>query len=235
MLFRDSQASAPTFETDDLTIKMRINCLFISCLLTLAACSSDTEKRLPILGEREPVEKTVDGKTVVDTIYQTIPAFSFINQDSSVVTEKNFEGRIFVADFFFTSCTSICPIMHRNMLKVYEKFKDNKEVGILSHTIDFKYDTPSKLKSYAEKLGITGDQWQFVKGTKDSVYTLAEKNYLVAVAEDKAAPDGFVHQGWFILVDKDKRLRGAYDGTKKEAVDQLITDMEILLEEYDEK
>jgi protein SCO1 len=208
---------------------MKLNQLIAACFI-LAACNS-TEKKLPILGEREPVEKVVDGKTVVDTIYQTIPAFSFLNQDSVLLTDKAFNGKIYVADFFFTSCTSICPIMHRNMLKVYEEFKGNNEVGILSHTIDFKYDTPSRLKAYAEKLGISGNQWQFVKGSKDSVYALAEKNYLVAVAEDKAAADGFVHQGWFILVDKQKRLRGAYDGTKADQVEKLIGDMKILLKE----
>jgi protein SCO1/2 len=200
----------------------------------LASCSNNAEKRLPILGEREPVEKVVDGKTVVDTVYQTIPAFTFWNQDSAIVSEKDFEGKVFVADFFFTSCTSICPTMHRNMLKVYEEFKGSKDVGILSHTIDFKYDTPSKLKSYAEKLGISGNQWQFVKGSKDSIYTLAEKSYLVAVAEDKSATDGFIHQGWFILVDKHKRLRGAYDGTKAEQTELLIEDMKILLKEESE-
>lgn len=210
---------------------MKVNPFLAASFLLLAACS-DTEKRLPILGEREPVEKVVDGKTVTDTVYQTIPAFRFVNQDSVIITEKDLAGKIFVADFFFTSCTSICPIMHRNMLKVYEEFKGNKEVGILSHTIDFKYDTPSRLKSYSEKLGINGDQWQFLKGSKDSVYTLAEKNYLVAVSQDSTAADGFVHQGWFILVDKDKRLRGAYDGTKADQVDQLIQDMHTLLKEY---
>jgi protein SCO1 len=210
---------------------MKITFAVASILLFIAGCKNDTEKRLPILGEREPVEKTVNGQTVIDTIYQTIPAFSFLNQDSTLITDKDFEGKIYVADFFFTSCTSICPVMHRNMLKVYEEFKDNKEVGILSHTIDFKYDTPSKLKRYATKLGITGNQWQFAKGSKDSVYSLAEKNYLVAVAEDKSARDGFIHQGWFVLVDKQKRLRGAYDGTKADQVDQLIADMKILLAE----
>ena len=209
---------------------MKSKIILAASIFFLASCS-DTEKRLPILGEREPVEKVVDGKTITDTIYQTIPAFNFVNQDSAIVTEKDFEGKVYVADFFFTSCTSICPIMHRNMLKVYNEFKDNGEVGILSHTIDFKYDTPSRLKSYAEKLGIEGNQWQFVKGTKDSVYTLAEKSYLVAVSEDSTATDGFIHQGWFILVDKQKRLRGAYDGTKEEQVDQLIQDMKTLLKE----
>lgn len=197
----------------------------------LAACKNDTEKRLPILGEREPVEKQVNGKTITDTIYQTIPDFNFINQDSASITNRDFDGKIYVADFFFTSCTSICPIMHRNMLNVYNEFQGNEQVKILSHTIDFKYDTPSKLKDYAEKLGVTGDQWQFVKGTKDSVYRLAEKNYLVAVSEDSTARDGFIHQGWFILVDKKRRLRGAYDGTKPDQVDQLIADMKTLLKE----
>ena len=122
--------------------------------------------------------------------------------------------------------------MHRNMLTVYKEFKNNKEVKILSHSIDSKYDTPSKLKKYATKLGISGNQWEFVRGSRDSIYTIAEKSYLTSVGEDKAAPDGFIHQGWFILVDKEKRLRGAYDGTNDEQVKQLITDMHTLLKEY---
>ncbi|WP_207425489.1 SCO family protein [Pedobacter sp. SYSU D00535] len=211
---------------------MRLNFIIAASLLALAACSGENKQKLPILGQREPVEKTVNGETVVDTIYQTVPAFSFINQDSAVVSDKDFNGKIYVTDFFFTSCPSICPVMHRNMLKVYEKFKGNDEVKLLSHTIDFKYDTPAKLKEYATKLGVSGNQWEFVRGTKDSVYTLAEKSYMVAVNEDKQAPGGFVHQGWFILVDKDKRLRGAYDGTNAEQVEQLMKDMEVLLEEY---
>ncbi|MBC7916052.1 MAG: SCO family protein [Pyrinomonadaceae bacterium] len=211
---------------------MRIKSIIAGSIIFLAACSDKADTRLPILGECEPVEKVVNGKTVTDTIYQTIPAFSFINQDSITVTEKDFEGKIYVADFFFTSCTSICPVMHRNMLKVYQEFKDKKDVGIVSHTIDFKYDSPSRLKTYAEKLGISGNQWQFLKGTKDSIYTLAQKNYLVAASEDKNATDGFIHQGWFILVDKEKRLRGAYDGTDPEQVEQLIVDMKTLLKEY---
>ncbi|WP_374164163.1 SCO family protein [Arcticibacter sp. MXS-1] len=200
--------------------------------ILLSACNSADQKKLPILGNREPVQKIVNGKTVTDTVYQTIPAFSFINQDSAQVTNKDFDGKIYVADFFFTSCPSICPVMHRNMLKVYEKFKDNPEVMIASHTIDYKHDTPAKLKEYATKLGISGKQWQFLRGTRDSVYNLAEKHYLVAVNEDKNAPGGYVHQGWFVLVDKEKRLRGAYDGTQPDQVEKLMDDMQILLNEY---
>ena len=201
-------------------------------LLFVCACGSKQEGRLPIMGNREPVEKVINGQTVVDTLYQTIPHFRFVNQDGAVVTERDFDGKIYVADFFFTTCPSICPVMHRNMLQVYEKFKGNEEVKIASHTIDFKHDTPPVLKAYATKLGIEGTQWEFLRGGRDSVYTLAEKNYLVVVKEDKAAPGGYVHQGWFILVDKEKRIRGAYDGTQADQVEKLMSDMDILLNEY---
>jgi protein SCO1/2 len=211
---------------------MKFTSLFATIILFLASCNLKNNKRLPILGNREPIEKTVDGKTVIDTLYQTIPNFSFLNQDSTVLTQKDFDGKIYVADFFFTSCPSICPVMHRNMLKVYDNFKGNVDVKILSHTIDFKYDTPSKLKAYATKLGVDGTQWQFAWGTRDSIYNIAEKSYLVAVNDDKNAPGGYIHQGWFILVDKEKRLRGAYDGTKPDQVDKMIADMQTLLDEY---
>ncbi len=211
---------------------MKIKPFITVSLILLTACSSKENKKLPILGNREPVEKTMNGKTVVDTIYQTIPTFSFLNQDSVIVSDKDFDGKIYVADFFFTSCTSICPVMHRNMLKLYTKFKDHPEVKIISHSIDTKYDTPSRLKKYANKLGLKGDQWEFVHGSRDSIYGIAGKNYLVAVSEDNKSTDGFIHQGWFVLVDKEKRLRGAYDGTNVEQVDQLIKDMQTLLDEY---
>lgn len=199
--------------------------------LFLASCSQ-TEKKLPILGTREPVEKVVNGKTVVDTIYQTIPPFQFLNQDSTIVTNKDFDGKIYVADFFFTSCTAICPIMHRNMLNVYEEFKDHPEVKLLSHSIDSKYDLPYRLKKYSQKLGLEGTQWEFVHGSREEIYGIAEKAYLTSVGEDSKAPGGYVHQGWFVLVDKDKRLRGAYDGTDEKQVEQLIADMHTLLDEY---
>lgn len=200
-------------------------------LCVLQSCSTTSDSKLPILGERAPVEKTVDGKTVVDTVYQTIPPFSYLNQDSVIVTEKDFENKIYIADFFFTSCNTICPIMHRNMLTVYNKFKDNPNVKILSHSIDIKHDLPSRLKAYASKLGVESSKWGFVHGSQDSIYNIAAKNYLVAAYEDKADPQGLVHQGWFMLVDTKKQLRGAYDGTKEDQVKQMMLDMETLLAE----
>ncbi|HEY1006824.1 MAG TPA: SCO family protein [Sphingobacteriaceae bacterium] len=207
--------------------------IFPAILALLLSACTPSEKKLPILGSREPVEKVVNGQTVIDTVYQTIPAFRFLNQDSTVITNKDFDGKIYVADFFFTSCTAICPIMHRNMMNVYEEFKGNDEVKLLSHSIDTKYDVPSRLKKYSQKLGLEGTQWEFAHGSRDEVYGIAEKAYLTSVGEDADAPGGYIHQGWFVLVDKDKRLRGAYDGTDEKQVEQLIADMHTLLREYE--
>ena len=206
--------------------------MFIAlAVISLQSCKSTSDSKLPILGNREPIEKTVDGKTVVDTIYQTIPPFSYLNQDSVMVTDKDFDGKIYVSDFFFTSCNTICPIMHRNMLDVYKKFKDNPKVKFLSHSIDIKYDLPSRLKTYATKLGVEGNQWEFVHGSRDSIFNISAKSYLVSAFEDSSDPQGLVHQGWFILVDTKKQLRGAYDGTKADQVKQLMEDMDKLLRE----
>jgi len=204
--------------------------LFFAAILFFGSCKSD--RKLPIYGMRDT--KTVtnsDGTAGVDTVYQTIPDFKFLNQDSVYITNAQFKGKIYITDFFFTSCNTICPIMHRNMKALFDKFKDNNDVMFLSHTIDFKYDTPSVLKKYAQKLGVDGPKWQFVHGSKDSVYTLAEKSYLVSVAQDSTDKQGFVHQGYLILIDKDRRIRGAYDGTNAEQVAQLEKDIPVLLAE----
>src|SRR5882757_1459248 len=156
----------------------------IALILLVSACkfnSGDT-KSLPIYGNKEPVAKTVNGKQVTDTIYQTIPAFKFVNQYGDTITGKSLDGKIYVADFFFTTCPNICPVMHRNMLPVYNEFKNNADFKIISHTIDPKYDTVPVLKKYADKMGITGNTWWLLHGNKDATYTIA-KSYLVAVEE----------------------------------------------------
>jgi protein SCO1/2 len=208
-----------------------ITCTFLlAIILFLSSCKEN--RTLPIYGLRETKDvKNSDGSITVDTIYQTIPKFSFLNQDSLPVTNDHFKGKVYIADFFFTSCTSICPVMHRNLKSIYDKFKDNQDVLFLSHSIDYKYDTPSVLKKYAEKLGVDGPKWQFVHGTKDSIYKIAEKSYLVAVGQDSINRDGFVHQGYLVLIDKDRRIRGAYDGTDAAQVAQLEKDIPVLLAE----
>jgi len=202
--------------------------LTLLCALLFCLSCKDKPKRLPFL-QMETRESKVEGKIVIDSVFRTIPSFSLLNQDSTVVTEKDFDGAIYVADFFFTSCPSICPVMHRNLLKVYKKYKGNPMVKFASHTIDVKYDTPSRMKKYANKLGVSGTQWEYLWGSRDEIYALAERNYLVATVEDKKAPGGFVHQGYLVLVDKQKRIRGAYDGTIEADVEKLMEDMDTLL------
>lgn len=198
----------------------------------LTACSTGGQNhKLPILGHREPVTREVNGKTVTDTVYQQIPAFTFLNQDSTVITPQTFDNSVYIANFFFTSCPSICPTMQRNLLKVYEKYKGRNDVKFLSHSIDFKHDKPSKLKWYADRLGVEGTQWQFAYGPKEDIYGISAK-YMVFTAEDDQAPGGYDHSGYLILVDREKHIRGAYDGTDDEQVALLLEDLEVLLDEY---
>lgn len=204
---------------------------YLFLLVTVLFACKGEQKRLPFL-QLETAERVVDGETIIDSTFRTIPSFKLLNQDSTLVTEKDFDGTIYVADFFFTSCPTICPVMHRNLLKVYQKYKGNPEVKLASHTIDVKYDVPSRMKAYATKLGVEGTQWEYLWGTRDEIYALAERNYLVVAQEDKNAPGGFVHQGYLVLVDKEKRIRGAYDGTQDKEVAQLMNDMDVLLKEY---
>ena len=196
----------------------------------LTACSSN-ETQLPIYGERDAITKVVDGKTITDTLYYQIPAFQFTNQDSLPVTDKTFDGKIYVTDFFFISCPTICPKMKTQMKRVYDKFKANPDVMILSYSIDPQHDTPAVLKDFAESLGVTGNQWQFATGPKEEIFKTG-KSYMVVAQEDAGAPGGLLHSGHFVLVDKEKHVRGMYDGTTKEGADKLMTDIDRLLAEY---
>jgi len=213
---------------------MRKLAILVLIVVLYTACKSGGDKQtLPIFGNRDAVTKTVNGKQVTDTVYQTIPSFKFVNQYGDTITDKSLKGDIYVADFFFTTCPSICPIMHRNMLKVYNEFKRESDFKIISHTIDPKHDTVPVLKKYADKLGIAGNAWWLLQGKKEETYTLGEKSYLVAVKQDDGTPGGFVHQGWFVLVDKQKRIRGYYDGTVDADVAKLINDIKTLRAETD--
>lgn len=187
--------------------------------VALGACSKKNEK-LPIFGERE-----MKG---TDTLFHTIAPFSFVDQDSVVITNETFKGKIYVADFFFTTCRTICPIMKTQMKRVYEATAQDPDVVILSHTIDPEYDTVQLLHEYAKMLGVTSDRWHFVTGARDSIYKIAQTSYFVTAAEDKTEQDGFIHSGAFLLIDKKQRIRGKYDGTKQPDVDRLIADIEKL-------
>ncbi|MBE9464332.1 SCO family protein [Dyadobacter subterraneus] len=205
--------------------------IFFVLIGLISGCESGS-KKLPILGERDWVTKKVDGKEVTDTIYNVIPPFTFTNQYGDTVTEKIVENKIYVTDFFFTTCPTICPVMKRQMVKVYKEFKDNPDVMILSHTIDPEHDTPQVLNKFAKDLGVEGKQWQFLTGPKEKIYEIGQKSYLSAAQEDKTAEGGFLHSGAFILIDKEKHIRGMYDGTTEEGTQKLIQGIKSLLEEY---
>ncbi|MBC7399913.1 MAG: SCO family protein [Mucilaginibacter sp.] len=203
--------------------------LSVAFILTLTACKFNSEQAaLPIFGNRTPT--TVNGKT--DTIYQTIPAFTTVNQYGDSITNKNLDGNIYVADFFFTTCPSICPTMHRNMLTVFDAFKAEKDIKIISYSIDPKHDSVAVLKKYADKMGVTGNTWWLLQGKKEEIYKLSE-SYLVGKPKEDARQQ-FIHDGFFILIDKQKRIRGFYDGTVPEQVANLITDIKKLKSETDQ-
>lgn len=191
--------------------------------LLMPGCIQQKEEKLPILGER-----TVEGS---DTVYHSIADFSFINQDSTTVTNQTFEDKIYVADFFFTSCRTICPIMKTQMLRVYDSIQNMPDVMILSHTIDPEYDTVELLHDFAGRLGVESDKWHFVTGEKEKIYKIAQTSYFATAMEDKSEPDGFIHSGAFLLIDKQRRIRGKYDGTKEEEVNRLIADIRKLRNE----
>ena len=208
------------------TIYAYIGLLF-SLTILYSACGLEdkNDRKLPIIGER--LGLTTSG----DTEYAQVPLFSFINQNGENVTNKDFDGKIYVVDFFFTHCPTICPKVTANMLRIYERFKDSSEVSLLSHSIDTKHDTVGRLHKYAEKLGVKAPKWHFITGNQDSIYGIADKYYLVIPSVDNTIEGGFNHDGRLVLVDKKKRVRSFCDGTNAEAVDRFMKDIEILLKE----
>ncbi|QJB42754.1 SCO family protein [Chitinophaga oryzae] len=160
----------------------------------------------------------------------TVQGFSFTDQEGHTRTKDDVKGKIYVAEYFFTTCTGICPKMNANMEKVYAKYKDKPDFLILSHTVDPEHDSVPVLKAYAEKHGADAKNWWFLTGTKKELYALARQGYLVDDGTYTGEED-FVHTQWFALVDKTGQIRGLYEGTKKQDVDKLIDDIDRLMEE----
>lgn len=194
--------------------------LYFSLPFLLLSCTTKSDQPLPILGE-----KIIEG---TDTLYHTIPDFSFINQNGDTITPATFQDKIYIVDFFFTACPTICPLVKAQMLRIYEKFQNEDRIILLSHTIDPKRDTPEKLLEYATNLGISAPKWHLVTGEKEKIYSIATSYFSVAL-EDESAPGGFDHSGRLILVDQNKRVRSFCDGTDAKSVDQFLIDIQTLL------
>jgi protein SCO1/2 len=207
-------------------------CGAVLVMALLFACGHDHPwKKAP---EKTPLLLPIFGsKTAIaegDTVYHTITDFSFTNQYGEKITQKTTEGKIYVADFFFATCQNICPAMSSQLIRVQEAIKNDPDILILSHTVNPMHDTVEVLRDYAAKYQAIKNKWHFLTGDKKAINTLAEKSYLIS-AQDDGTPEGFVHSEKFILVDKQRRIRGVYDGTDSLQVDVLIKDIATLKKE----
>ena len=189
------------------------------------------QKTLPIYNPADVNPELVDSTVQYVAKYHTIGNFSFTNQNGKTITQKDYEGKVYVADFFFTTCGSICPIMTTNMIDVQKAFANNPKVMILSHTVTPEIDSVPVLKKYALEKGVIDSKWNLVTGDKKDIYSMARKSYLAVKLGKPGELYDMVHTENFVLVDAERRVRGFYDGTKKEEVKKLIEDINWLLTE----
>lgn len=204
-------------------------------LLLGSSCSSP-QPRLKILGEYDVVNRA---KGTSDTVWATIPSFYFTDQNGRPFTKAAVANKIYVADFFFASCPTICPVVKKEEIRLWEKYRNDPRVVFVSHTIDPRHDSIPVLREYAERLGVANSNWYFVTGTKDSIYSMATR-YLIAAQEDQGAAGGFSHSGALSLIDTKGRIRASisprtgapvYDGTVAADVTRLMRDVDLLLAE----
>lgn len=191
-------------------------------------------KKLPIYQPTMVSSELVDTTLQYVKKYHKISPFKLINQNGDTITQDHYKGKIYVADFFFTTCQDICPIMTEHMVEIQEELKDDKDILLLSHSVIPEYDTPEILKAYGIKKGVDDSRWNLVTGLRKDIYTLARKSYL-AVKDIPGEEDAMVHTENFMLIDKKSQIRGYYDGTKDEAILDLLEDIEVLKMEYEPK
>ena len=182
-------------------------------------------KKLPIYNPADVNPELVDSTVQYIARKHTIADFSFVNQNGKVITQKDYEGKIYVADFFFTTCPTICPIMTKNMITVQKAILNNPKIMILSHTVTPDIDSVPVLKKYALAKGVVDAKWNLVTGDKKDIYSMARKSYLAVKLGKPNELYDMVHTENFVLVDAEKRVRGFYDGTNKEDIERLIDDI----------
>lgn len=164
--------------------------------------------------------------------YHTIADFALTNQNGKLVTQKDYENKIYIADFFFTTCPTICPIMTKNMAGIQDKILNDEDVMLLSHSVTPDIDSVTQLKKYALEKGVKDRKWNLVTGDKQQIYELARKSYMAVKTDGDGGPYDMIHTENFILVDKERRIRGFYDGTDSEEMEKLLSDLEILKSSY---
>lgn len=211
---------------------MKTIAILFCCSLLIVACNNDYAKKhaLPYIGNYDVVVSEVNSQRFVDTIYPKLPAFSYINQDSVRITSKQMKGKLWIANFFFTSCPSICPPMIAQMKRLNILTRDiSKYLQFISFSIDPKTDQPSVLRSYIKNNGITAKNWQFFTGDEKKTHQLGVEHFYIHAASAAAAPGGFAHSDGLVLVDREGYVRGVYRGTETKEVDKLNKDIRKLL------
>ncbi len=189
----------------------------------------------PVLPVYQPANvnaELVDSTVQFKRKYHRIADFSLVNQNGEIVTQDNYANKIYVADFFFTTCQTICPIMTDHMYEIQEKLKKDQEVLLLSHTVTPEIDSVAQLKKYALEKGVDDSKWNLVTGNKKDIYELARKSYLAVKTIGDGGPHDMIHTENFMLIDKERQIRGFYDGTDPEDVERLLEDIKILKATY---
>lgn len=186
------------------------------------------KKVLPIYQPSMVNFEMVDSTMQYQSKYHTIADFSLINQNGDTITQKDYENKIYVADFFFTTCQTICPVMTDHMVKIQKAIMNDDEVMLLSHSVTPKIDSVAQLKRYAIEKGVNDKKWNLVTGDKKQIYELARKSYLAVKTDGNGDEYDMIHTENFMLIDKKQQIRGYYDGTKPEDIDQLLEDIKVL-------
>ncbi|MEO1547700.1 MAG: SCO family protein [Bacteroidota bacterium] len=191
------------------------------------------EERLPVYQPSMVSQELVDSALHYKKKYHTIADFELVNQNGKTITQEDYKDKIYVADFFFTTCLTICPIMTKNMAAVQEEIASYPDVMLLSHSVTPQIDTVAQLRRYADEKGVLDEKWNLVTGDKAQIYELARKSYLAVKTDGNGGEFDMVHTENFILVDKERRIRGYYDGTNIEEMEKLLSDIAILRNSYD--
>jgi len=201
-------------------------------ILALFYSALKPKKVLPIYQPSMVNYELVDSTLQHVKKYHKIAPFSFKNQNGKTITQDDYEGKIYIADFFFTTCPTICPKMTANMGSIQEEILNDSTVMLLSYSVTPKIDSVPQLKKYAIEKGVNDEKWNLLTGNKKEIYTMARKSYLVVKEDGDGGPYDMIHTENFILVDPKKRIRGFYDGTDTLAMRELLIDLEILKDEF---
>ena len=208
--------------------KIRLAYALIFMISFFFSCYQQEKKQLPVYNPVDFKEKLVDKSVRNVSKNHTVANFSLTNQNGITITNKDYENKIYVVDFFFTSCTTICPIMTNNMLKIQDEFIDNDDIKLLSMSVTPEIDNVEILKQYAIEKGVNDSKWNITTGPKKHIYELARKSYFAVVEQGDGGLQDFIHTPNFILIDTKKQIRGIYDGTNENEILRLIADIKIL-------